>query len=79
MTSQVVEVLEEIPDPLFLYTFPKFNSEFTPENRPGPKRKLCRLPTIIFQGRAVRLRVCVCFYIFPGFLVTFCPDIHQPI
>ena len=31
------------------------NSEFTPENRPGPKRK-CHLPTIDFQGRAVSFR-----------------------
>ena len=30
-----------------------------PENRPKPKRKPDRLPTIIFQGRAVNLRGCI--------------------
>ncbi len=28
----------------------KFNSEFSPENKPGPKRKQDRLSTIIFHG-----------------------------
>ena len=37
-------------------TPPKFNSEFSPENRPKPNRKPDRLSTTIFQGRAVKLR-----------------------
>ena len=41
----------------------KFNSEFTPEKLPGPNGKPDRLPTTIFQGRAVKLRwgYVVCF------------------
>ena len=32
------------------YFLPKFNSEFTPEKLPGPKRKLLFFSTMIFQG-----------------------------
>ena len=48
---------------------PKFNSEFTPEKSPSQKGK-DRLPTIIFQGRAVNFQGCIQLKSFGWYLIN---------